>query len=319
VGTGITRLDHMLGGKGYYKGSSVLVSGAAGTGKSTLAARFAEAAGRRGERCLYFAFEESISQIVRNMQSVGIDLSTPREKGLLRFHAARPTAFGLEMHLLLMHKLVAEFEPESVVVDPISNLVSVGSEGEVKSVITRFVDFLKGHQITTLFTDLTGAHTAAEHTNVAISSLMDTWILLRNIEFNGERNRALFVLKSRGMPHSNQVREFTISDRGVELTEVYVGPEGVLMGTARIAQEERAEAEQFAAEQAFEKKRRELERKRAAVAAQLAALEAELGAEEEELRAAGAQAEARKHSAQRIRETMAEIRGADRLAGGEDR
>lgn len=246
VSTGVPQLDHMLGTMGYYRGSSVLVSGSAGTGKSTFAAAFAEAASRRGERCLYFAFEEPVAQIVRNMRSVGIDLGAGLAAGLLQFHAARPTLYGLEMHLLTMHKLVQDFRPVSVVVDPVSNLVSVGSQREVKSLLTRFVDFLKGQNITSVFTDLTAAQIASEHTNVAITSLIDTWILLRNIEHNGECNRALFVLKSRGMAHSNQVREFSLSEQGVELSDVYGGPDAALMGTARAAQAARDQAERVA-------------------------------------------------------------------------
>jgi circadian clock protein KaiC len=319
VSTGIPRLDHMFGGKGYYRASTVLVSGAAGTGKSTIAAKFAEARCRGGERCLYFAFEEPIAQIVRNMRSVGIELEDPIRNGCLRFHAARPTLYGLEMHLLTMHKLIQEFRPDAVVVDPVSNLVSVGSEGEVKSVLTRFIDFLKARGITSLFTDLTGDHTAPEHTTIAISSLMDTWILLRNIESNGERNRGLFVLKSRGMAHSNQVREFTISDRGVELTDVYVGPEGMLMGSARAAQASRAEAQKISSAEASEKKLRDYERKKAAVEAQIAALQAELSAEADELRASGTEAAARKQASERVRQEMAGLRGADTLPEGESR
>lgn len=311
VSTGVERLDHMFGGRGYYRGSSVLVSGTAGTGKTSLSAKFAEAACARGEKCLYFAFEEPVSQIVRNMRSIGIDLEKPRREGLLRIHAARPTASGLELHLLTMHKLVNEFQPEAVVIDPISNLVAVGTAEEVKSVLTRFVDFLKSRQITSLFTDLTEDRPATEHTAVGISSLMDTWILLRNLEQSGERNRGLFVLKSRGMGHSNQVREFRLGDDGIQLADVYVGPEGVLMGAARVAQEAREEAASAARQHELERAEQQLRRKRALVEAQIASLREELADEEDATRRLAAGLREREETAARERDEMARLRGAD--------
>ncbi|MHB8762896.1 MAG: circadian clock protein KaiC [Deferrisomatales bacterium] len=311
VSTGVERLDTMLGGKGYYKGSSVLVSGTAGTGKTSLAATFAEAACARGGRCLYFAFEESVSQLVRNMRSIGIDLEKHQRDGLLKLHAARPTANGLELHLLTLHKLVSEFRPDAVVIDPVSNLVTVGSAGEVKSVLTRFVDFLKARQITSVFTDLTSDLPNSEHTNVGISSLMDTWILLRNLEQSGERNRGLFVLKSRGMPHSNQVREFRLGDDGIQLTDVYVGPEGVLMGAARAAQDAREKAAAVARRQELERAEQQLRRKRALVEAQIASLREELAADEEATRRLGAEQEAQAETEECGRDELARLRGAD--------
>jgi len=237
IPTGVAHLDAMLGGAGYYRGSSVLVSGTAGTGKTSLAAHFAEAACRRGERALYFAFEESPSQIMRNMRSIGIDLEPWVQKGLLQFQANRPSFAGLEMHLTMMHKAVNAFKPQVVIVDPLSSFVIGGNETEVKSMLMRLVDFLKMNRITGLFTNLTSGRGALELTDVAISSLIDTWLLLRDIEIGGERNRGLYILKSRGMAHSNQIREFLLTDHGVELCDVYVGPEGVLTGSARLAQE----------------------------------------------------------------------------------
>ena len=213
VSTGIPRLDGMLAGQGYYRGSSVLVSGTAGTGKSSLAAYFADATCRRGERCLYLAFEESQAQIIRNMRSIGLDLEPWVDQGLLKFHAARSTLYGLEMHLAVIHKLTNEFQPSTVIMDPITNLSIVASESEVKSVMMRLVDFFKNRQITTLFTNLTHPG-ELETTTSGISSLMDTWLLLLSVESNGERNRIFHLLKSRGMAHSNQMREFLISDNG---------------------------------------------------------------------------------------------------------
>ena len=278
VSTGIPRLDAMLGGKGYYVGSSVLVSGTAGTGKTSIAASFVDAACRRGERCLYFAFEESQAQVARNMRSIGIDLEKWLEKGLLRFHAERPSLYGLETHLSGIHKLIQEFDPAVVVVDPVSNLSTVGTQSDVKAMLTRILDELKLKGVTTLFTSLTSGHDppTLEATEVGISSLADTWILLRDIELGGERNRGMYILKSRGMAHSNQIREFLLTDKGVNLIDVYVGPSGVLTGAARVSQEAQEKRGEFAHQQEIELKKLNLGSKRKALEAQIAALRAEL-------------------------------------------
>jgi len=309
--TGVERLDTMLDGQGYYRGSSILVSGTAGTGKSSLAGAFALATCARGGKCLYFAFEEPVSQITRNMGSIGMDLGKWIDAGLLKIHAARPTSFGMEMHLLTMYNLVKEFKPEAVVVDPISNLTTIGNDEEVKSIVTRFVDFLKGENITTVFTDLTSGMVVGEYTETAISSLMDTWILLRNIETGGERNRALFVLKSRGMEHSNQVREFILSSEGVGLTNAYLGPEGVLMGSARVNQEaqDREVAEQR--ERELRGKKRFLESRKATLAAQMAALKEDLASMDGELEEVEAEARIQEVALAQKRNEMARIRKAD--------
>jgi len=233
----VPALDEMLGGKGVYRGSSVLVSGASGTGKTTIGATFIDAACRRGERCLLFAYEESPSQIIRNMRSVGINLGRWIDQGLLEIHSSRPTLQGLEQHLVMMHDVVASFHPSVVVVDPISNLTLEENESQIKPTLMRLIDFLKQQQITTLFASLThGESNSLEVSQVGVSSLTDTWLLLRNVEFDGERNRTLYVLKARGIAHSNQVREFLLSRDGVDLVEVYRGAKGVLIGSARIAQ-----------------------------------------------------------------------------------
>jgi circadian clock protein KaiC len=254
ISSGVERLDAMLGGKGYFRGTSILVSGTAGTGKSSLAAHFVDAACRRGERCAYFATEESPDLIVRNMRSIGIDLGPWIKKGLLRFDSTRPTFYGLEMHLLRMHKLVTETKARVVVVDPITSYISLGDPLEVKSMLTRLIDFFKGNQITALFTSLTEGDSALEQSEVGISSLMDTWILLRPIESNGERNRGIWILKSRGMAHSNQIREFLITNQGIDLIDVYLGAEGVLTGSARAAREAREKAEALRRRQDIEGK-----------------------------------------------------------------
>jgi circadian clock protein KaiC len=283
IPTGVARLDAMLGGMGYYRGSSVLISGTAGTGKSSLAAHFAEAACRRGERALFFAFEESPDQIMRNMRSIGIDLQPWVQKGLLRFQATRPTFTGLEMHLTTMHKMINAFNPRVVVVDPLNSFINGGNETEVKSMLMRLVDFLKMKQITGLFTSLTTSGSTLEQSEVAISSLIDTWLLLRDIEIGGERNRGLYILKSRGMAHSNQIREFLLTDHGVELRDVYVGASGVLTGSARLAQEAQEQAGKLTRKQGTERKQLELERKRKALEAQITAMRAEFEAQETEM------------------------------------
>ncbi|HZI89025.1 MAG TPA: circadian clock protein KaiC [Candidatus Polarisedimenticolia bacterium] len=236
IPTGVPGLDAMLGGRGYYRGSSILISGTAGSGKSSLSGYFADAVCRSGERCLYFAFEESQPQIQRNLKSIGLDLGPHVEKGLLRFHAARPTLTGLEAHLATMHKNVRDFRPNAVILDPISNLFAAGTNTDALLMVIRLIDHLKREGITAFLTNLSAAG-SAEQTEIGISSVIDTWVLLRDIELGGERNRGLYVLKSRGMSHSNQIREFLLTDTGVKLLEVYSGPEGVLTGSMRVAQE----------------------------------------------------------------------------------
>jgi circadian clock protein KaiC len=283
ISTGIPRLDNMMGGKGYYRGSSVLVTGTAGTGKSSMAAHFVDATCKRGERCLYFAFEESRNQIIRNMRSIGIDLEPWVNKGLLEFRNSRPTMYGLEMHLVTMHKAIEAFNPAVVVIDPISNLVGAANESEVKSMLCRLIDYLKTKQITAFCTDLTSVGGSLERTDVGISSLMDTWLLLQVVESSGERNRGLYILKSRGMEHSNQVREFTLSDTGIQLRDVYVGSGGVLTGAARVAQEAREKAESMERSQEIERKQRDIERKKSVIEAQITVLRAGFEAERDEL------------------------------------
>ena len=235
LSTGVPALDEMVGGKGYFRGSSILVTGTAGSGKTSLAGYFAEAGCRRGESALYFAFEESAAQITRNMQSIGLDLEPCLRKGLLQIHAARPTTSGLEGHLSAMHRLVEEKKPRVVVVDPISNLIAVGTSIEVKAMLARLIDFMKVRQVTALFTSLTIDEGHPEGTDIGISSFMDTWLVLRNMDRNGERIRTLDVLKSRGMPHSNQVREFVLTSQGLQLLDVVRDHGRVLIGSERSA------------------------------------------------------------------------------------
>lgn len=311
VSSGVPRLDTMLGGEGYYRGSTILVSGTAGAGKSSLSAHFAHAACQRGERVVYFSMEESPEQIKRNMRSIGIDLHKYEKKNLLRFIAARPTTYGLETHLAIMLKAVREFQPTSVVVDPIGNLISAGNQEEAHLMVVRLIDYLKSHGITGFMTSLTGGGEAQEATEIAVSSIVDTWILVKNIEINGERNRGIYVLKSRGMNHSNQIREFVISSDGIDLVDVYVGADGVLTGTARLQQEVREREEQMLRRQDINQKQRELERKRIALDRQIDAMRAEFEAQELEIQRVIRQQEAVEGRLLTDREIIAARRQAD--------
>jgi circadian clock protein KaiC len=311
VSSGIPRLDTMLGEKGYFRGSSILVTGTSGSGKTSMSAHFVDAACRRGERCLYFAFEESRLQIIRNMRSIGIDLEQWVNKGLLEFRNSRPSLYGLEMHLVTMHKAIEAFKPAIVVVDPISNLVAAASEMEVKSMLSRLIDFLKMEGITAFCTDLTSAGSSLERTDVGISSLIDTWLLLQVIEGSGERNRGLYILKSRGMEHSNQVREFRLSNHGAILQDVYVGTGGVLTGAGRVAQEAKEKAEAMERNQEIERKQRDIERKKAVIEAQIAALRTSFEAEKDDLERAIAREKLHQEVLAEESQAMARSRKAD--------
>ena len=311
ISTGIPRLDTMFEGKGYYRGSSILVSGTAGTGKSSVAAKFAESACQRGERCLYLAFEESESQIIRNMRSIGINLEPWVKKGLLKFHASRPTFCGLEMHLVQIHNLVSSFNPSVVIFDPITTMMSIGSDNTVKSMLTRLLDYLKMKKlVTTLFTNLSH-NEDLEKTTMAVSSLMDTWILLRDIEIGGERNRGLYVLKARGIGHSNQIREFLLTKEGIDVRDVYLGQDKVLTGSARLAQEAEEKAEGLIRRQETQWKQRELERKRETIESQIKVLRSQYESEEEELRISIHQAKLIEETISRATREMAKSRKAD--------
>jgi circadian clock protein KaiC len=290
ISTGIPRLDAMLGGRGFFRGSSILLTGTAGTGKTSVGASFAWAAAAHGDRVLFFSFEESPHQIVRNMRSIGLRLEPLVQRGLLRFHAARPTLCGLEMHLATMFKEIAAFQPAVVIVDPITSLLTAGTDYENKGMVTRLIDFLKGGQITSLFTSLTQGGHALQQSEIAMSSLMDAWLLLQDFEGNGERNRVLYVLKARGMAHSNQIREFLISNRGIDLIDAYTGPSGVLTGTARVAQDAREKAEALASQQEAARRRRELVHKRAALERQIAGLRSDYESQAVELQRTDEQA-----------------------------
>lgn len=283
LSSGIPALDKMLNGKGFFKGSSVLVSGTAGTGKTSIAGSFIDSTCKDGGRAIYFAFEESPHQIVRNMRSINIDLQSHLDSGLLLFSASRPTLNGLEMHLLNIIRLVEKFKPNVVVLDPISNLITVGSTSEVKSLLTRLIDFLQSQQITVMFTALALNDGKAEQTDESISSLVDVWILVRDIESNGERNRGLYVMKSRGMKHSNQVREFVITDEGLKLVDVFLGPVGVLTGSARETQQLLERTSEAIHDHAISRKDREIERKRLVLESRIAALKEEFESVQEEL------------------------------------
>lgn len=308
VSTGILGLNQMLGAGGFYAGTSILVSGAAGTGKTSLAAHFVEAACARGERCLYFAFEESPAQIVRNMRSIGLDLRPRVDAGLLRFEAARPSLFGLEMHLARMYREIENFAPAAVVLDPISALR--GETGDVHSMLLRVVDLLKSRGITAFLTDLLSVE-GMDKADAGMSSLMDTWLSLVQLESNGERNRGIYVLKSRGMNHSNQIREYQLTSQGVNLVDAYLGNGGVLTGSARIAQEMVDAAAAVRRAQDNERRQRDIQRKRAALERQIAELRAELESEEEEAQKSIQHGEELEKRMQAERRAMAIQRGGD--------
>jgi circadian clock protein KaiC len=281
VSSGIQELDQMLSAKGFYRGSSILVTGMAGTGKSSVGAHLVNGGCYRGERCLYFATEESPSQITRNMRSIGMDLEKWMKKGLLQFVAARASMRSLEEHLLVLQRTADAFKPSLIVVDAITDFSTIGSGLAVKWMTTRMVDFFKSRGITALFTSLvTGAD--LEDSGVGVSSTMDVWMHLVNVSSDLERNRIMYIIKARGMAHSNQVREFFITDEGVKLMEVYTGPSGALLGSARLAQEAAEKRETLDRKQEMEVTQKELFRKRSVLEAQIANLRAELEAQEEE-------------------------------------
>jgi circadian clock protein KaiC len=309
VPTGVPELDQMLGGKGYFRGSSVLLSGSAGTGKSSLASHLANATCSRGERCIYFSFEESQAQIIRNMKSIGVDLESHVRKGLLKFHATRPTVYGLEMHLVLVHKMIEEFKPAVAIFDPVTNLQAAGTLDDSVNMLIRMIDFLRKKNITCFMISLTpGGSKSLEMTDVGMSSIVDTWLLLRDVESGGERNRLMYVLKSRGMAHSNQVREFLITSKGVKLVEAYLGSEGVLTGSARVNQQNLERAHERLAADELQRKKLALQHRRKSVEAQIEALRAGLLAEQDELARDVASDDLRRQQAETDRRSMAASR-----------
>jgi circadian clock protein KaiC len=282
VSTGIPKLDAMFTGGGYYRGGTLLVSGSSGTGKTSIASHFIDAACRRGERCIYFAFEESPDQLMRNMRSIGLDLSRWVSAGLLQFVASRPSTEGLETHLNAMLRAVEEFKPSVVAIDPISSFESAGTAWDVRAMLMRVIDLFKARAITTMCTTLTrGGH--PDESTPGVSSLMDGWVLLRNVELGGERTRTLFIIKSRGKKHSNQARELVMTDDGIDLVDVFVGPDGdVLVGSARANQAQMDKAAALSIQQNTRRRKAHLLRRRKAVEAQIAQLQADLAADVED-------------------------------------
>ncbi len=308
ISSGIFALDNMLTHGGFYKGSSILVSGTAGTGKTSVSASFANEACNRKERCLFFAFEESPQQIIRNMKSIGMNLQEHVDNGYLQFYASRPTLYGLEMHLVAIHKAIRKFKPQVVVLDPITNLITVGSVSEVKSMLVRLIDLFQSEQITVMFTALSLNNIVNEQTDEGVSSLVDAWILIRDIEANGERNRGLYIMKSRGMPHSNQVREFVITENGLDLIDVYLGPQGVLTGSAREAQILLEKTGKALHTHAIGLKDRELVRKRSVLEARIESLRTEFESTEEELNKVYVEEELKKEIVEQNRKKITELR-----------
>jgi len=313
VPSGVPGLDQMLGGKGFFRGSSILVSGTAGTGKTSIAATFADAACKRKERCLFFAFEESPQQIIRNMKSIGLNLQQHVDNGLLQFHASRPTLHGLEMHLVSIHKKIKQLKPKVVILDPITNLVTIGQMSDVKSILIRLIDFLQTEQITVLFTALNLNGVSSEQTDEGVSSLVDAWISVRDLESNGERNRGLYIMKSRGMKHSNQVREFIITGNGLNLVDVFVGAEGSLLtGSAREAEQLNEVTGQELRTHALSRKDREIDRKRKVLEAQITSLREEFDSVQDELNKTYMEEELRKKIMEKNRKTLSQKRSNDK-------
>ena len=310
IPTGIPALNDMFSGGGFYRGSSVLVSGTAGTGKTSIAASFVNQACLDGDRCLFFAFEESPQQIIRNMHSIGMNLQNHIDAGLLKFYASRPTLYGLEMHLVAIHKAIKKFKPQVVVLDPITNLITIGSVSEVKAMLVRLIDFLQEEQITVMFTALTLNNIINEQTDEGVSSLVDVWLLIKDIEMNGERNKGLYVMKSRGMRHSNQVREFVIGEKGLDLLDVYLGSEGILTGSAREAHKLGEETGKILHTNALDRKDRELERKRKVLESKIESLRTEFESAEEELNKVYTEEQIKKEVMNQTREKMTSLRSS---------
>jgi circadian clock protein KaiC len=285
ISTGVPGLDEMFEGGGFYRGSNILISGTAGTAKTTVACYFADEQCKKNERVIYFAFEESPQQLVRNMKSIGIDLERHIKKGNLQIHSSRPSLNGLELHLLTLRKLIKEYEPTTIVIDPISNLITVGSQQEVRSMLVRLIDMLKANNITALFTSLNKQtdNFRPDLAEESVSSLVDTWITVRDMEGIGERNRGIFIIKARGMGHSNQVREFVITNKGIELLDVELGPQGILTGSARKTHLFRKTISDIKLQNEISRKDREIERKRKVLQANIEALRNEFESAEEEL------------------------------------
>jgi len=308
VSSGIPELDRMLGGKGFYQGSTILVSGTAGTGKTSIAATFADESCKRREKCLYFAFEESPQQIIRNMRSIGIDLQKHVDAGLLRFQASRPTLYGLEMHLVNIHKNIDAFKPKTIVLDPITNLINAGLLSDVKSILLRLIDFIQSEGITTMFTALNLNSSMYEQTDEGVSSLVDAWLTIRDIESNGERNRGLYIMKSRGMQHSNQVREFLITNNGVKLEDVYIGADGILTGSAREAQQLAEATGLELRTHALNRKDREVDRKRRVLEAAISSLREEFESVRDELNKTYLEEDLRKQITEKNRAALSQKR-----------
>jgi circadian clock protein KaiC len=315
ISSGVERLDTMLSGHGFFRGSSILASGTAGTGKTSLSCSFARATCQNNERCLYFAFEESPAQIMRNVRSIGIELQPFVARGLLHFHASRPSLYGLETHLAVMHRQIEAFKPSVVIIDPVTSMITAGLARDARSVLLRLIDYLKGLQITVFMNSLIHDGNAIEQDEVEISSLIDTWLFVRDIELGGERNRGMYILKSRGMAHSNQIREFVLGRQGIELVDVYLGPAGMLTGSARIAQAAKERARETAGRRDVTRQQAVMLSKRKAFEARIAALQAQILAQDQATEHLIADSQANESRDQLERHAMAVSRNADSAGG----
>ena len=295
----------------FYNGSRILVSGTAGTGKTSIAISFADAACRRNQSCLYCAFEESPKHIIRNAASIGVNLEEHVKNGLLHFHSSRPTLYGLEMHLVQIYKLIKEHKPEVVILDPITNLTTVGSVSQVKTILIRLIDFLQTELITVMFTALTLNNVMNDQTDEGVSSLVDAWLLVRDVELGGERNKGMYIMKSRGMKHSNQIREFVITDNGLDLVDVFLSENGILIGSAREAEQLKEQTGELLRDYRLNVKDREILRRRKVLESEIARLQTEFESTEEELNTIYKEDELKKQIARNNREEMTRIRSGN--------
>ena len=314
VSTGIADIDNMLGGKGLYRGSTVYITGPSGAGKTSISSSFANGACSRGERALFLAFEESSDQIIRNMKSIGLSLDKWVNEKLLYFYTARATTNSLEGHLDNIMTMVREVEPTCVVLDPISAFRPIANENETKLMLIRLNDYLRARKITTVFTALSSDGEYSEHADVQLSSIADTWIVVRIMDYKGERNNVMQLMKSRGMSHSRQMKEMYFTGNGLKLQNVYQGPEGVLTGAARIGQEKYEKLKEARNVIEIDKNRKKIERKKSLLEASIEALKHEY---EEELEALHAAIEEAEEQNSKIKETRKEIENIESIQSGE--
>jgi circadian clock protein KaiC len=314
VSAGFERFDSMLGG-GLFRGSSTLITGAPGTSKTTLAGKFAESACRRGERTLFVSFDESADAIVRNLSSVGIQLQAHVKTGVLRMYSGRTEASSPDEHFITLRSLVREHQPRCMVIDPLSAMAKAGGLSAARAIASRLIYMMKDNGVTVVMTSLIeGDDPEAEATELQISTIADTWVHLSYLARNGERNRALTIVKSRGSRHSNQVRELALSETGPMLMDVYTAGGEVLMGTLRWEKEAEEKFKQNQRRADFEHKKRELQFAEADARARITALEIDIQRKRAELALYSREDEAHSLSSSERDSDLRRMRSADPIA-----